>query len=119
MLWGAPTPAVALSGAALTRGGCSLIFPSLGVEAFGCMPPEQRGIAVGVFAAFQDLAIGATGPVLGTIAAGWGSATVSLVGGLASVTGVVATVSLHRTAKEEATLQVMLHELLLINNDCR
>ncbi len=98
LLWGAPSPAFALVGAALTGGGCSLVFPSLGVEAFRRVPPEQRGIAVGIFAAFQDLAIGATGPLLGTVAAESGSSAVFLVGALAATAGAVAAARLRSPA---------------------
>ncbi len=94
LLWTAPSPAFALVGAALTGGGCSLVFPALGVEAFRRVPPEQRGIAVGVFAAFQDLAIGATGPILGTVAAMSNASAVFLVGALAAAGGAVAALRL-------------------------
>ena len=90
LLWSAPSPAAALVGAALTGAGCSLIFPSLGIEAFRRVPSEQRGITVGVFAAFQDLAIGSTGPILGTVAAESGTATVFLLGALAASAGAAA-----------------------------
>ena len=96
LLWAAPGPAVALVGAALTGLGCSLVFPSLGVEAFRRVPPESRGIAVGAFAGFQDVAIGLTGPMLGGVAAASRPSLVFLVGSLAAVLGTVIASGLRR-----------------------
>ncbi len=87
LLWLAPGPALAFVGAGLTGLGCSLVFPSLGVEAFRRVPPESRGIAVGAFAGFQDVAIGLTGPLLGGVAAAFQPASVFLIGTLAAVAG--------------------------------
>jgi MFS family permease len=96
LLWLAPTPLVALVGAGLTGAGCSLIFPALGIEALRRVPAENRGIAVGAFAAFQDLAIGATGPALGAVAAVHTPAAVFLAGAVAAAMGVVAAARLRR-----------------------
>ena len=96
LLWTASGPATALVGAALVGAGCSLVFPSLGVEAFCRVPPESRGIAVGAFAGFQDVAIGLTGPLLGAAAAASRPATVFLVGSLAAIAGTLVASSLRR-----------------------
>ena len=96
LLWNASDPGSALVGAALTGVGCSLVFPALGVEAFRRVPPESRGIAVGAFAGFQDVAIGLTGPLLGTVAAASRPGTVFLVGSLAAVAGCLVSCRLRR-----------------------
>jgi MFS family permease len=85
LLWIAPTPSVAMAGAALTGIGFSLVFPAMGVEATRRVPPEQRGRAVGNFIAFFDVAIGVTGPAVGLAAGRLGYATAFLVGASATV----------------------------------
>lgn len=93
LLWAAPVPGAALAGAALTGIGFSLIFPSMGVEALRRAPPESRGVAVGGFMAFFDLAIGVTGPAAGLLVAAAGYPAVFLGGGAACLAalGVLAT----------------------------
>ncbi|MBE7211075.1 MAG: arabinose transporter [Gluconacetobacter diazotrophicus] len=101
-LWLAADPVVALLGAALTGAGCSLVFPALGVEAFRPVPAESRGTAVGLFAAFQDIAIGLTGPVLGTLAAiGPAPAAPFAAGALAAFAGTL--VALNLTPPDDTT----------------
>jgi MFS family permease len=71
----APHFALALAGAALTGFGYSLVYPGLGVEAIRRVPPQDRGLAMGAYTAFLDIALGFGTPALGLLAnvAGLGS----------------------------------------------
>jgi MFS family permease len=68
--------ALALTGAALTGVGYSLVYPGLGVEAVRRAPPQSRGFAMGAYTAFLDVALGFGTPALGLLAdfAGLGAA---------------------------------------------
>jgi MFS family permease len=75
MIWLSPSLAVALTGAALTGSGYSLVYPGLGVEAVRAVPAQNRGFAMGAYTAFLDVALGFGTPALGFLAdhAGLGS----------------------------------------------
>ncbi|WOD18523.1 MFS transporter [Paraburkholderia kirstenboschensis] len=88
MLWLAPEPHIALAGAALTGFGFALVFPALGVEAVGLVPPASRGAALSAYSVFLDLSLGITGPLAGYIAGEFGYGSVFLFAAIAAAAGV-------------------------------
>lgn len=80
----AATPDQAVWGAAITGLGFSLVFPSLGVEAVKRVPPQNRGVALGAYVAFFDLAIALAAPGGGALAGLWGYDAVFLAGAAAA-----------------------------------
>ncbi len=79
----APSPIVAFSGAAVTGFGYTLVYPGLGLEAVRRAPAESRGLAMGAYTAFLDLALGLASPALGLAASGIGLRAVFLISALA------------------------------------
>lgn len=69
LMWIARHPLTASAGAALAGFGYSLVYPGLGVEAVRGAAPENRGLAMGIFTAFLDVAMAIGSPALGWIAA--------------------------------------------------
>ncbi len=68
LMWLADRPELALVGAALTGFGFSLVYPGFGVEAVRRVPAQSRGLAMGAYTAFLDLAQGVASPALGLVA---------------------------------------------------
>jgi MFS family permease len=100
MLWLAPEPHIALAGAALTGFGFALVFPALGVEAVGLVPPASRGAALSAYSVFLDLSLGITGPLAGYIAGEFGYGSVFLFAAVAAAAAVVLSTVLYlRNAK--------------------
>ncbi|MDM0074827.1 MFS transporter [Variovorax sp. J2P1-59] len=106
VLWLAPNPALALVGALLTGMGCSMVFPAMGLEAVKRVSAHLRGTAIGGFAAFQDLAYGATGPMAGWIADHFGHSRVFMVGGLAASIALLLTWRLRQDGSAERASKV-------------
>ncbi|MGO8080443.1 arabinose transporter [Rhizobium leguminosarum] len=77
-VWFAAFEAVAAVGAVLTGLGYSLVYPGLGVEAVRRAPAKSRGLAMGTYTAFFDLALGITSPLLGMLAGRAGTGRVFL-----------------------------------------
>ncbi|MBN6714270.1 MFS transporter [Pseudomonas capsici] len=99
LIWMAPTPGLALAGAALTGLGFSLVFPALGVEAVNLVPAASRGAAVGGYSLFIDLSLGITGPLAGAIASGFGFVSIFLFAALASLSGLALSIYLYKQAQ--------------------
>jgi MFS family permease len=68
LIWLATRPEMALVGAAFTGFGFSLVYPGFGVEAVRRVPAQSRGLAMGAYTAFLDLAQGLASPALGLVA---------------------------------------------------
>jgi hypothetical protein len=73
--------------AAVTGLDYSLVYPGFGVEAVKHVPPQDRGLAMGAYTAFLDLALGLANPALWLIAGG-APARAYFVSTLASALGV-------------------------------
>jgi predicted MFS family arabinose efflux permease len=73
-----------------------MVYPAMGSEVVKQVPPHLRGTAVGGFSAFQDLAYGATGPVVGVLADHSGYSPVFLIGGIAATLGLWMAIQAHR-----------------------
>ena len=76
----APWAWLGFVGAATTGFGYSLVFPGLAVEAVRRAPSESQGLAVGVYTAFLDLALGIVVPALGLVASFAGLGSVFVIG---------------------------------------
>jgi MFS family permease len=59
---------MASAGAALAGLGYSLVYPGLGVEAVRGTSPESRGLAMGIYTVFLDVAMALGSPALGWVA---------------------------------------------------
>jgi MFS family permease len=79
LLWLSPGPAIATLGGALTGFGYSLVYPGLGAEAVRRAPPQSRGLAMGAYTVFLDVALGFGSPALGLIAGSAGLGAVFLL----------------------------------------
>jgi MFS family permease len=81
-IWLAPSPLWAFWGAGITGLGYSLVYPGFGLEAVRRAPTDSRGLAMGAYTAFLDLALGIANPALGLLAAWVGLASVFPVSAL-------------------------------------
>lgn len=101
ILWLAPTPLAAITGAALTGLGFSLIFPAMAVEALKIIPVSNRGAAIGVYTVFLDLSLGITGPLAGLVISHFGYPAVYLLAAISVAAGELLTLKLLASTKQK------------------
>jgi MFS family permease len=89
LIWLAPSQPIAAAGALLTGLGFALVYPGLGVEAVRRAPPQSRGLAMGAYTAFLDVALGFGSPALGLIAS-WAGLSAAFLAGALVVLGAAA-----------------------------
>lgn len=94
LLCAAPSAGYALMGCAAVGAGYSLTFPALGVDALRCVPPQNRGAAMGAYVAFVDIGLGATGLISGNIAGIFGYAATFYLATFASIAAYILTLIL-------------------------
>lgn len=70
LIWQATGPLTASAGTVLTGFGYSLVYPGLGIEAVRGISGAGRGVAMGMYTMFLDVALGFGSPALGLMA-GW------------------------------------------------
>jgi MFS family permease len=106
LLWISPSLGVALAGAALTGFGYSLVYPALGVEAVRLVPAQNRGLAMGAYTAFLDIALGFGTPALGLLADHTGLGSVFAASMLAALGSAGIAVALLRKARASRRSQL-------------
>jgi MFS family permease len=99
---------VAAAGAALAGFGYSLVYPGLGVEAVRRAPPESRGLAMGAYTVFLDVALGFGSPALGLIAGAAGLGSVFFAGALIVLGGAVIATRLLYTSSLQRRQQCLM-----------
>jgi len=95
MMWFAKGPITASTGAALAGFGYSLVYPGLGIEAINQSSQQNRGMVMGIYTAFLDVAMALGSPALGWVGGHFGMNSIFLVGTVIVLsTAVVATLLL-------------------------
>ena len=98
-MWLATSSAMAVAAAALTGLGFSLAFPSFGVEAIRRVPPQNRGVALGAYAACFDVAMGFGVPALGMVVGAFGYSAAFAVGGFTALASLGIAIALGSRAR--------------------
>jgi MFS family permease len=97
LIWLAQGRLAATLGAVLTGIGYALVYPGLGVEAVQRTPPQSRGLAMGAYTVFLDVALGLGSPALGLIGGCAGLGSVFLVSALTVICSTVVAAMLLRS----------------------
>jgi MFS family permease len=92
IMWLAKTTLLASLGAALSGVGYSLVYPGLGVEAVRTIASNNRGMAMGLYTAFLDVAMALGSPFLGWVGGHAGLRSVFLAS--AAIVGCAAAVAI-------------------------
>lgn len=102
LIWLAGTSLIATVGAALAGFGYSLVYPGLGIEAISGSTPQNRGMVMGIYTAFLDVAMAIGSPALGWVGSHLGLKAIFLAGALAVLsTAVVAFLLLKRPGQSK------------------
>ena len=102
LIWLAGTSLIATVGAALAGFGYSLVYPGLGIEAISGSTPQNRGMVMGIYTAFLDVAMAIGSPALGWVGGHLGLNAIFLAGALAVLsTAVVAFLLLKRAGQSK------------------
>ena len=101
LIWFAPNPLLAAAGAALTGFGYSLVYPGLGIEAMKRVPSQSRGLAMGAYTVFLDVALGFGSPALGLLAGRTGVGSVFLASAILALGAAVVAGWLLRSALKD------------------
>ncbi len=99
----AGTSLLASLGAALAGFGYSLVYPGLGVEAVGGTASQDRGLAMGIYTAFLDVAMAFGSPALGWIASQQGLSMVFVISAAVTLGTAVIAAALLRTSRSTAS----------------
>ncbi|ROR17923.1 putative MFS family arabinose efflux permease [Comamonas sp. BIGb0124] len=103
LIWIAPFAWLGFAGAALAGFGYALVYPGLGIEAVARAPARSRGLAMGVYTAFIDIALGVLAPLLGLIANLLGLGAIFLIAAILSLCAVPVAVWLQRHPAGESS----------------
>ncbi len=68
LIWLSSEAWLAFVGSAMAGFGYALVYPGFGMEAMARAPAQARGLAMGIYTAFIDLALGIFAPLLGLVA---------------------------------------------------
>lgn len=102
LIWLAGTSLIATIGSALAGFGYSLVYPGLGIEAISGSTPQNRGMVMGIYTAFLDVAMAIGSPALGWVGGHLGLNSIFLAGALAVLsTAVVAFLLLKRSGQSK------------------
>jgi MFS family permease len=104
LIWYSSNSTLAALGAALTGFGYSLVYPGLGIEAVRRAPPQSRGLAMGAYTVFLDVALGFGSPMLGLLAGWSGVGSVFLASAILILGGAVVAGWLLHTAPKFKTI---------------
>lgn len=100
LIYLSPIASLAFAGATLAGFGYALVYPGFGMEAVARAPADARGLAMGVYTAFIDLALGVFAPALGLVADVTGLGPIFLIAAVLALCAVPIAIRLqsHRTA---------------------
>ncbi|MEX3959422.1 arabinose transporter [Trinickia sp. EG282A] len=99
LVWAAPAAWLAFAGTALAGFGYALIYPGFGMEAVARAPTNARGLAMGIYTAFIDLALGVFAPLLGLVAHVTGLGPIFLISAILALCALPIAMRLHSSAE--------------------